>query len=100
MSDLLRHQLSFSIVLGALIMGAATISVGAKTSKLSLLGNILFAAASVLGIGLLTSILHRDSLSDEATHRSSVRAHRYAPLPNPNVDRDWKDLYLLALHSP
>lgn len=56
------NRLSFSIVLGALIMGAATISTGAQTSQLSLLSNILFAAASFLGVWLLVSILRSGQL--------------------------------------
>jgi ubiquinone biosynthesis protein len=56
------NRLSFSIVLGALIMGAAIISTGAQTPQLSLLSNILFAAASFLGVWLLTSILRSGQL--------------------------------------
>ncbi len=51
------NRLSFSILVGSLIMGAAIISTGAQTSQLSLLSNILFGAASFLGLWLIVSIL-------------------------------------------
>lgn len=51
------NRLSFSIVVGSLIIGAAIISTGAQTQQLSLLTNILFASASFLGIWLIISIL-------------------------------------------
>ncbi|MFP4102607.1 ABC1 kinase family protein [Coleofasciculus sp.] len=51
------NRLSFSILVGSLIMGAAIISTGAPTSQLSLLSNILFGAASFLGLWLIVSIL-------------------------------------------
>ena len=51
------NRLSFSIIVGSLIMGAATISAGAQTQQLSLITNILFAAASFLGLWLIVSIL-------------------------------------------
>jgi ubiquinone biosynthesis protein len=56
------NRLSFSIVLGSLIMGAATISTGAQTSGLSFLSNTLFAVASLIGIWLLVSILRSGQL--------------------------------------
>ena len=56
------NRLSFSILVGSLIMGAAIISTGAKTSELSLLSNILFAVASFLGLWLVSSILRSGRL--------------------------------------
>ncbi|MDT9293485.1 MAG: AarF/ABC1/UbiB kinase family protein [Arthrospira platensis PCC 7345] len=56
------NRLSFSIVLGSLIMGAAMISTGAKTPQLSLISNILFAAASLVGLWLLVSVLRSGNL--------------------------------------
>lgn len=50
------NRLSFSILVGALIMGAATISASAQTTKLSWISNILFAAASLIGLWLIFSI--------------------------------------------
>ena len=67
--DLLRrrlddsaNRLSFSIVVGCLIIGAAIISTGTQTKQLSLITNILFAAASFLGIWLIISILRSGRL--------------------------------------
>mgnify|MGYP001814872407 CR=1 FL=1 len=51
------NRLSFSIVLGSLIMGAAIISTGSPTPQISLVSNILFAAASFIGLWLVISIL-------------------------------------------
>ena len=56
------NRLSFSILVGSLIMGAAIISTGAKTSELSLLSNILFAVASFLGLWLVVSIIRSGRL--------------------------------------
>ena len=56
------NRLSFSILVGALIMGAAIISSEAQTSELSLLSTILFAAASLLGLWLVFSILRSGRL--------------------------------------
>ncbi|AFZ45693.1 ABC-1 domain-containing protein [Halothece sp. PCC 7418] len=50
------NRLSFSIIVGSLIMGAAIISSNAQTPQLSLISNILFAAASFIGFWLLISI--------------------------------------------
>jgi len=50
------NRLSFSIIVGSLIMGAAIISSNAQTPQLSLISNILFAAASFIGFWLLLSI--------------------------------------------
>ncbi|MCL1466256.1 ABC1 kinase family protein [Argonema galeatum] len=51
------NRLSFSILVGSLIMGAATISANAQGSQLSILSTGLFAAASFLGLWLIISIL-------------------------------------------
>jgi predicted unusual protein kinase regulating ubiquinone biosynthesis (AarF/ABC1/UbiB family) len=56
------NRLSFSIVVGSLIMGAAIISTNARTSQLSLISNVLFAAASLLGLWLIVSILRSGRL--------------------------------------
>ncbi|MGK7912322.1 MAG: hypothetical protein AB4050_12725 [Synechococcus sp.] len=54
------NRLSFSIVVGALIIGAATIATPDATSKLYWVGNALFVAASVLGVWLLISIVRSE----------------------------------------
>jgi predicted unusual protein kinase regulating ubiquinone biosynthesis (AarF/ABC1/UbiB family) len=56
------NRLSFSIVVGSLIMGAAIISSNARTTQLSLISNVLFAAASFLGLWLIVSILRSGRL--------------------------------------
>ena len=56
------NRLSFSILVGSLIMGAAIISTGAQTQQLSLITDILFAAASFLGLWLIVSILRSGRL--------------------------------------
>ncbi|HEY9670099.1 MAG TPA: AarF/ABC1/UbiB kinase family protein [Waterburya sp.] len=56
------NRLSFSIVVGSLIIGAAIISSNARTSQLSFISNILFAAASFLGLWLIVSILRSGRL--------------------------------------
>ncbi|CDN11247.1 Ubiquinone biosynthesis monooxygenase UbiB [Richelia intracellularis] len=56
------NRLSFSILVGSLIMGAAIISANAQTSQL-LLSNILFTAASLLGLWLIIRILRSGHLS-------------------------------------
>ncbi len=56
------NRLSFSILVGSLIMGAAIISSNASTNQLSILSNILFAFASLLGIWLIISILRSGRL--------------------------------------
>ena len=56
------NRLSFSIVLGSLIMGAAIVAASAQTPQLSLINNILFAAASFLGLWLIVSILRSGRL--------------------------------------
>ncbi len=60
--DASANRLSFSIVLGSLIMGAAIISNGSQTQELSLISVALFAAASLLGMWLLVSILRSGRL--------------------------------------
>jgi predicted unusual protein kinase regulating ubiquinone biosynthesis (AarF/ABC1/UbiB family) len=60
--DASANRLSFSIVLGSMIMGAAIVSTGADTPQLTFVSNILFAAASFLGLWLLGSILRSDRL--------------------------------------
>ncbi|HLO51260.1 MAG TPA: AarF/ABC1/UbiB kinase family protein [Kamptonema sp.] len=56
------NRLSFSIVVGSLIVGAAIISANAQTAQLSFLSNSLFAAASFLGLWLIVSILRSGRL--------------------------------------
>lgn len=56
------NRLSFSILVGSMIMGAAIISTKAQTVQLSLLSNILFAFASLLGMWLIISILRSGRL--------------------------------------
>ncbi|BBA79296.1 ABC transporter [cyanobacterium endosymbiont of Rhopalodia gibberula] len=60
--DASANRLSFSIVLGSLIVGAAIISNGSKTQQLSTISVALFAAASLLGVWLLISILRSGRL--------------------------------------
>ena len=55
--DSSANRLSFSIVIGSLIIGAAIISTGIQTPQLSLISNILFATASFIGLLLIASIL-------------------------------------------
>lgn len=50
------NRLSFSIIVAALIIGAAIISANAETPQLLFISNILFAAASLIGFWLLVSI--------------------------------------------
>lgn len=56
------NRLSFSILVGSLIMGAAIISSNARTPGFSLLSNVLFATASLLGLWLIISILRSGRL--------------------------------------
>ncbi|WP_017303878.1 ABC1 kinase family protein [Spirulina subsalsa] len=51
------NRLSFSIVVGSLIMGAAIISTGAHTRQLALLSDVLFTVATLFGLWLIISIL-------------------------------------------
>ncbi|MDJ0734334.1 MAG: AarF/ABC1/UbiB kinase family protein [Nostocaceae cyanobacterium] len=56
------NRLSFSILVGSLIMGAAIISAQSQTTQFSFLSNILFAVASFLGLWLVISILRSGNL--------------------------------------
>jgi len=56
------NRLSFSVVVGSLIIGAAIISANAQTSQLLLISNVLFATASFLGLWLVISILRSGRL--------------------------------------
>ncbi len=56
------NRLSFSILVGSLIMGAALISTKTQTTELSLLSSVLFAAASLLGLWLIASIIRSGRL--------------------------------------
>ncbi len=56
------NRLSFSILVGSLIMGAAIISTGSATTQVSIVSNVLFAAASLLGLWLVISILRSGRL--------------------------------------
>lgn len=56
------NRLSFSILVGSLIMGAAIISTGSATTQVSIVSNVLFSVASLLGIWLIVSILRSGKL--------------------------------------
>jgi len=56
------NRLSFSILVGSLIMGAALISSRAQTTELSWLSSVLFTVASLLGLWLIFSILRSGRL--------------------------------------
>lgn len=56
------NRLSFSILVGSLIIGAALISNNAQTSELSWLSTILFATASLLGLWLIFSTIRSGRL--------------------------------------
>ena len=56
------NRLSFSIIVGSLIVGAAVISTGSSTTQVSILSNVLFAVASLLGLWLIISILRSGKL--------------------------------------
>lgn len=51
------NRLSFSVVVGSLIMGAAIVSTGAQNPQFSLVSNILFSVASLVGLWLIVSVL-------------------------------------------
>ena len=57
------NRLSFSVVVGALIIGAAVISTGANSQQWAIVANVLFAAASLLGLWLVISILRSGRLN-------------------------------------
>jgi ubiquinone biosynthesis protein len=54
--DSSANRLSFSIVVGSLIMGAAIISSTAQNSQVFWVSDVLFATASLVGLWLLVSI--------------------------------------------
>ncbi len=56
------NRLSFSVVVGSLIMGAAIISTGANNHELIIITDVLFASASLLGLWLIISILRSGRL--------------------------------------
>ena len=56
------NRLSFSVVVGSLIIGAAIISTNAQTTQLSLISTVLFGTASFLGLWLIVSILRSGRL--------------------------------------
>jgi ubiquinone biosynthesis protein len=60
--DSSANRLSYSIVVGSLIIGAAIISSGSQTQQLSLISDVLFATASLLGLWLIISILRSGRL--------------------------------------
>ncbi len=51
------NRRSFSTVVGSLIIGAAIISASAQTPELQLLSNVLFGAASILGLWLIVKTI-------------------------------------------
>ncbi|WP_026734916.1 ABC1 kinase family protein [Fischerella sp. PCC 9605] len=61
-TDEAANRLSFSILVGSLIMGAAILSSNPRTAELSFLSNVLFATASLLGLWLIISILRSGNL--------------------------------------
>lgn len=58
------NRLSFSVLVGSLIMGAAIISSKAQTTELSLPSSVLFATASLLGLWLIFSIMRSGGLKN------------------------------------
>ncbi len=56
------NRLSFSILVGSLIMGAAIISSKAQTAQVSWLSSVLFAVASLLGLWLIFSTIRSGRL--------------------------------------
>ncbi|NJL83169.1 MAG: AarF/ABC1/UbiB kinase family protein [Chloroflexaceae bacterium] len=56
------NRLSFSILVGSLIMGAAMITTSSSSQQLSLVSTVLFGAASFLGLWLIVSILRSGRL--------------------------------------
>jgi ubiquinone biosynthesis protein len=60
--DAAANRLSFSVVVGALIIGAATVSSNAQSSQVYWVSDVLFAAASLLGLWLVVSILRSGQL--------------------------------------
>ncbi|MBD1912305.1 MULTISPECIES: AarF/ABC1/UbiB kinase family protein [unclassified Leptolyngbya] len=60
--DTAANRLSFSILVGSLIMGAAIISANSQFSQVSWLSDALFAIASFLGLWLIVGILRSGRL--------------------------------------
>ncbi len=60
--DSAANRMSFSIVVGSLIMGAAIISANTQSSQVYWVSDVLFAAASFLGLWLIISILRSGPL--------------------------------------
>jgi predicted unusual protein kinase regulating ubiquinone biosynthesis (AarF/ABC1/UbiB family) len=60
--DSAANRLSFSIVVGSLIMGAAIVSSNAPINRVFWLSEALFAAASFIGLWLIVSILRSGRL--------------------------------------
>ncbi|NDJ18251.1 ABC1 kinase family protein [Myxacorys almedinensis] len=60
--DSSANRLSFSVVVGALIIGAAIISANTQSSQVYWVSDVLFAAASFLGLWLIVSILRSGQL--------------------------------------
>jgi len=60
--DSSANRMSFSIVVGSLIMGAAIISSNTQSSQVYWVSDVLFAAASFLGLWLILSILRSGAL--------------------------------------
>ncbi|NJR51876.1 MAG: AarF/ABC1/UbiB kinase family protein [Leptolyngbyaceae cyanobacterium CSU_1_3] len=60
--DASANRLSFSVVVGSLIIGAAIISANTQLSQVYWLSDALFAAASFLGLWLVVSILRSGHL--------------------------------------
>lgn len=60
--DSSANRVSFSIVVGSLIMGAAIISSNTQSSQVYWVSDVLFAAASFLGLWLIISILRSGPL--------------------------------------
>lgn len=64
------NRRSFSTVVGSLIIGAAIVASGQQTPQLQLLSNIFFAAASLLGLWLIVTIMRSGRF--ESIDRKSV----------------------------
>ena len=60
--DSAANRRSFSTVVGALVIGAAILSTNAQQAQFQLLSNILFGAASLLGLWLIVTILRSGQL--------------------------------------
>jgi predicted unusual protein kinase regulating ubiquinone biosynthesis (AarF/ABC1/UbiB family) len=60
--DEAANRRSFSTLVGSLVIGAAIVSTGQQTPQVQLISNVLFAAASLLGLWLIISILRSGQL--------------------------------------